>query len=235
MKKTALLFLLSVTLLPQKALSQELLEDVVIEILLYISYYAIVGNYSAEDHLYNDLTNYPYENSKAGNYSSSDEHKAKYFRVDLANHVMFAGNDVYGDHLDIKVRPFRYFYLQSNFFQTVDFSKATNDPSLSAFTFSFCYDRLRFQKLNLGLTLGINYARSHTSKVKFSGGFNFEWFVTNPVSLHSSVSWGGLNYENFESQVRYHYKRTFVSAGYEMLKVHDPRYHFVTTGLGVYF
>ena len=157
-KKTVLLFLLSVMLFPSKALSQEL-DNIFSEILLFISYYAIIGNYSAEDHLYNDLTNYPYENKKAGNYSSSDDHKTKYFRVDLANHIMFASNDVYGNHLDMKVRPFRYFYLQSNFFHAVDFSKTTKDPSLSLFTFSFCYDRLRFQKLNLGLMMGINYAR----------------------------------------------------------------------------
>ena len=233
-KKTALLFMLSVMLFPSKALSQELMNEIFAEILLYISYYAIVGNYSAEDHLYNDLTNYPYENKKAGNYSSSDDHKAKYFRVDLANHVMFAGNDVYGNHFDMKVRPFRYFYLQSNFFQAIDLSKTTKDPSLSLFTFSFCYDRLRFQKLNLGFMMGINYDRSHTSRIKFSGGFNFEWFVVNPLSLHSFVSWSS-NYEIFESQVRYHCKRVFFSAGYETLKVYDPRYHFVTTGLGAYF
>ena len=230
-KKTTLLILLFVTLFPSRALSQEL-NDVFAEILLYISYYVVVGNYSAEDHLYNDLTNYPYENKKSGNYLSSDDSETKYFRVDLANHIMFAGNDVYGDHLDIKIRPFRYFYLQSNVFQTVDLNKTTNDPSLSVFTFNFCYDRLRFQKLNLGLMMGINYG--HTSKVNFSGGFNFEWFVVNPLSLHSSVSWSS-NYENFESQVRYHYKRVFFSAGYETLKVYDPRYHFITTGLGAYF
>lgn len=56
--------------------------------LLFVTYYAAIGNYSAENQLYNNLSNYPYCDSfMYGNYESAntDPPSGKIFRIDLAH------------------------------------------------------------------------------------------------------------------------------------------------------
>lgn len=204
------------------------------ELILYLSLYPLVGNYYMEDHLYNNLTDYPYQYGQTGNYINSDDSEIRYFRVDMENHTLFSNNNNYGDHFKIKVRLFQYFYLQSDFFQIVEFNRASDFPSHSVLNISFCYDRLRFQKFNLGWAVGMSYVGNRTKKAGISGGFNAEWFFLKCLSLQSSVRWSRHSVDNFESQFRYHHKRILFSVGYETIKVISPRFHFLTAGVGVY-
>jgi hypothetical protein len=243
MKRTISIFLLSGILFPTEIPAQNYTlpfdepSNIFFEILLYASVYSIVGSYYYEDHLHNRLTDYPCHRGNTGNYTGSEDAPEKYFRIDLENHFLFGENNTFGDQLDLKIRPFQYFYLQSDFFQTVRFNSAADYPSHSIFNVSFCYDRLRFQKFNLGWMIGLTYVGNRVRKAGFSAGFNLDWFMLKPLSIHSSVNWGIVSHEpvnNFEIQAKYHYRRCFFAGGYETLKVLSPRYHFVSAGFGIY-
>ena len=192
-KNTILLGLILTFIVPSKSVAQtynsafDEPSDILFEILLYLSVYPLVGNYNTEDHLYNNLTDYPYKQDKTGNYIDSDISEKRHFRLDLENHILFAKDNNYGNRLNVKIRPFQYFYLQSGFYQIVEFNKASDFPSYSVFNINFCYDRLRFQRFNLGWTAGINYVGNRTKKIGVSGGFNTNWFFLKYLSLHSSV------------------------------------------------
>ena len=211
--------------------------NILFELLLYVSFYPIVGNYYMENHLYNNISDYPFQSIKKGNYIDSDVSKPKHFRIDIENHFLFSNEKDYGDHFKIKIRPFHFFYLQSDFFQIIGFNKNKNYPSFSVFNFSFCYDRLRFQRFDLGWTGGLNYVGNRIQKAGISGGFNMNWFVFQYLSINSSVKWGLISKKpvnNFETQIKFHPKNYFVSIGYETLKAIYVRYHFLSVGIGVY-
>jgi hypothetical protein len=35
---------------------------------MYLTYYSIIGNYDIENHLHNNLSNYPYDSNLSGNF-----------------------------------------------------------------------------------------------------------------------------------------------------------------------
>jgi hypothetical protein len=39
---------------------------------MYLTYYSIIGNYDIENHLHNNLSNYPYDSNLSGNFENSD-------------------------------------------------------------------------------------------------------------------------------------------------------------------
>lgn len=235
--------LLIVSLMPYKAFSQgytssfDKPSDIFLEFLLYVSLYPIVGNYQTEDHLHHYLSDYPYQYSNIGNYADPEDMELRNFRIDLENHFLFSENNTYGDHFALRVYPFQYFYFLSNFYQITVFDKEKDFPSSTFFDAMFCYDRLRFQRFNLGWMIGMNYVGNNVNKIGFSGGFNLDWFIFNHFSIQSSANWGINNKENintFESQLKYHYKKVFFSAGYETIKAQSVRHHFLKAGIGVY-
>ena len=208
---------------------------------LFVTYYAIIGNYSAENHLYNNLSNYPYcDKSISGNYESAntDPPSGKIFRVDLADQFLYNNESLYGNHLKFKIRPFQYFYLQADYFRLTEKNRTFNEYSdLSLFNFNLCYDRIRLEKFNMGWTLGCNYIGSDVMKAGFSYGLNTELFVTKNFSLNGSAKWSLINQAHvneFEFQGKYHLKRCFLSLGYEHLIIGAPTYDFISMGGGIY-
>lgn len=239
MKKAILISLLLGTLFPAKTLSQDYMyydePDILFEFLFYLSLYPVIGYYNGEDHLYNCLTCYPYNIGKTGNYTAAEDAPEKYFRIDLENHILFNGNNAFGNHLDIKVRPLKYFYLRADFFYAGESNNATECllwRSHSPFNIHLCYDRLRFQKFNLGWMAGISHEKNSEQKTGFSAGFNLDWFVLPPLSVHSSVNWGVAS--NIEIHAKYHIKRCFFAGGYDTLEALSVRHHFVSAGFGLY-
>jgi hypothetical protein len=208
---------------------------------LYISYYSLVGNYGGEDHLHSDLTRYPYYNRWSGNYESRDSMPAerRRFRLDLENKLLYNLVDIGGNHLKAKIRPFQFFYLQADYFQLVEVVRPQESVSnLALFNFTFCYDRLRFEKFNLGWALGVNYVASDVQKVGISAGLNADVFLFQNFSLYGSMKWCSVNHNpvnELEIQCRFHKNRYFYTIGYEHLKIGSPTYNFLTAGVGIYF
>jgi hypothetical protein len=214
--------------------------NIVGQIFLYVTYYTVVGNYKMEKHLHSKLTKYPYYKQSSGNYENADTGitgKNK-FRFDINNQFLYSNKDLLGNHLKVKVRPFQYFYLQVDYFELKEFNQATTKyDHLSLYNFNFCYDRLRFEKFNLGWSLGINYLANDVKKAGFSYGLNTAIFITKPVSLHGTIKGSWINRQpvhQFEVLAKYHTNRFFIAAGYERLKIATPQYHFLSLGAGVY-
>ena len=207
----------------------------------YLTAYTSIGDYKNEDHLYNPLSPYPYFNGKSGNYEKIDDESVlkKQLRFDIENHFLYSNNASFGNHLKGKFRPFQYFYLQTDYRTLIEndkFSKTTSN--LSLFQFNFGYDRLRFEKFNLGWTLGATYIANDINKAGFSYGLNTDIFAFKKVSFNSAMIWSkinGLPVNSFEFRGKYHQKNHFFSMGYENLRIASPSYNYATFGLGYYF
>lgn len=199
----------------------------------------MIGNYGTEDHLHNRVSKYPYRNGIDGNYTRSDSaNMHKGIRLDIEDHFLSSGKDLYGNHLKAKLRPFHLFYFQTEMFQLFEYDKMLNRyDNLQLYNVDFCYDRLRSQHINLGFTMGVNYIANDVKKGGFAFGLNTEFFVTKPVSLYACVKWSSVNgnpVNTIELKGKYHIKNFFISAGYQYLKIASPSYRFLSVGLGIY-
>jgi hypothetical protein len=214
--------------------------EVVVQGLLFVTYYAAIGNYIGEEHLHNNLTRYPYCNTFSGNYVSTDSDPAssKILRFDFEALFLYSNRDLLGNHLKLKIRPVKYFYLQGDFFQFTENSTINrNQSTLSLFNFNLCYDRIRFENFNLGWTLGASYLGNNVRKAGFSYGLNTDIFISKNVSLFSSMKWSSINnapVNELEFQCRYHRRNYFFTVGYEHLKIAAPTYDFISAGGGFY-
>jgi hypothetical protein len=204
-------------------------------------YYTAFGNYEKENHLYNSLTSYPYCNYLAGNYSAADTSliKAKYYRLDVQNQFLFSQDDIYGNHLKLKFRPSQMVYLMADYTEMIEYIKDEKDyANLSMVNLNVGYDRLRFERFNLGWTMGLKYIPNTVNDIGLSFGFTTDIFVAKPLSLTGAIRWSRVNQvliSESELLARYHIGRCFISAGFEHLKIGTPTYYFISAGGGIYF
>ncbi|MBF6641556.1 hypothetical protein IVB69_08690 [Flavobacterium sp. J49] len=213
-----------------------------VEITWGIFKYGFIGDYKHEDHLYSNLTDYPYYNKESGNYENYEvneaENSKKNFRFDLQNNLLYSTKDLYANHFKLKIRPFQYFYVQTDFRQIFEKNKATHATDrLSLFNFNLGYDRVRLENFNLGWTIGSIYVGNEVKKAGFSFGLNTEIFIGHNISLLAAAKWSTINSQPvhvYELEAKYHVKRGFVSLGYEHLKIASPTYNFVSLGGGIY-
>ncbi len=225
--------------------NDSVLGGAIADILFYASYgvfkYGIIGDYKNEDHLNSHLTTYPYYNGKSGNFESADtlsvsKNKA---RLDLENNFVYNSSSLFGNHLKAKIRPFQYFYLQSDFHQLFEIDKIDNTASrLSIFQFNINYDRIRLEKFNFGWSLGATYVGNEVKKAGLACGINTEYFMGNRISFLAAAKWSqinGLPVNTYELQGKFHKKNYFFSLGMEHLKIATPTYSIVALGGGIYF
>lgn len=219
-----------------------LIVEILTEAFLYITYYSFIGNYEAEYHLQNELTEYPYFNNELqGNYlyDYSEKIPDKPIRLDIQNDLLLSLTNTQGNNLKAKFRPSRYFYLQGDYIQLIEFNTVSGSNSyLSIFSLNFGYDRLRFEKFNLGWTIGANYVGNGVDKFGFNYGLNTEFFLIKNLSFYGSMRLGEINNVSvnvFELKAKYHKNRFAYSVGYENLKIGSPIYNFGTLGLSIYF
>jgi hypothetical protein len=213
--------------------------EAVARMTLFVTYHSLIGNHKIEEHFKNDLTDYPYLNSvSSGNYEYLEVSPRKKIRLELENSFLTSFTDIYGNHLKVKCRASKYFYLQSDYFQLIDTeNRDDNNSSLALFNFNLGYDRLRFEKVNVGWTLGIKYAGSDVKETGASFGLNMDIFLGKPISLYTSMRWGVINtvpVNEFELKLKYHKTNHFLSFGYEHAKIGTPNYHFLSAGAGIY-
>ena len=221
------------------------LVKVAAEVLLYATYgvfkYGIIGDYHNENHLYSNLTPYPFYNGKSGNFEKGDtlsitKNKA---RLDIENSFVYNSNTLFGNHLKVKIRPFQYFYLQTDFHQLFEFDKIDNTNSrFSLFQFNINYDRIRFEKFNFGWNLGATYVGNEVKKGGFAYGLNAEYFMDNRISIFASAKWCSINnapLNTYELLGKFYRKNCFFSLGLEHLKMASPTYTLVALGGGINF
>lgn len=209
----------------------------------YTFLYGGIGDYENENHLFSILSPYPYFDNKTGNYMKYDEkyeeESRDIMRFDVENHFLYENNASFGNHMKGKFRPFQYFYLQTDYRALIERDKFAKTTShLSLFQFNFGYDRLRFEKFNLGWTLGATYIANDINKAGFSYGLNTDIFAFKKVSFNCAMIWSKINrlpVNSFELRGKYHRKNHFFSMGFENLKIASPSYNYATFGAGMYF
>lgn len=204
-----------------------------------IVYVSAVGIYGTEYHLHNNLTHYPYQSIKTGNYTTlyNESDKVSKVRLDVHNSFLLNTESIYGNHLNLKFRPIKYLYLKADYRELLEILSNQSNEHLSLFHATLTYDRIRFPVFNLAYSIGANYMGSGVNKSGFTYGFNLESFAINNLSLYSEFLWSKINAQNvntIELRASYHIKRWKLSLGYEYLRIAQPRYNFLTLGFGVY-
>lgn len=200
--------------------------------------YGLVGDYSEEEHLDNNLTPYPFYTTELGNYEPFDSVAKNNFRVDLENHFLYNSNDLYGNHMKAKIHPFQYFYVQADFRQLIEQPLDGGHDQLSLFHFNFCYDRIRFEQFNLGWNLGASYVGNEVKKAGFCYGLSADYFMTNRLSFGASAKWSRINQQpvnTYEFQGKFHRRNYFFALGFQHLKIATPTFNFLSLGGGIYF
>ena len=86
------------------------------------SFYYTIGDYGNEKHLYSRLTKYPYFDGESGNFQKENDsiQNGNVMRFDVENHFLYSNNNLFGNHLKAKFRPFQYFYLQSDYRELIE-------------------------------------------------------------------------------------------------------------------
>jgi len=163
--------------------------------IFYGTVYTFIGDYATETHLSNRLTRYPFEHRSAGNYINQDSvAKPKYFRIDIENQFLYHSDNLFGNHLKVNIRPFQYFYFQTNIFllnEIDDFNRTRS--SLHLYNLEFCYDRVRTERFNFGFSLGVNYIGNDVQMAGFAHGLSAELFLLQSFSVYTC---GKLSYIN---------------------------------------
>lgn len=216
-----------------------LLFDVLVNVGLGVFKYGLIGDYTMEDHLYHKLSEYPFYNDRSGNYDSSDSIvERRQFRLDFEDKFLYSNNDLLGNHMNLKIRPFQYFYLQADFRQIAEINRIDNtNNSLSLFHFNFCYDRVRLGKFDLGWSLGASYVGNEVKKGGFSYGLSASYFMNRHFSFSGSAKWSTINQQPvnaFEIEGKLHKGNYFFTGGFEHLKIASPNYNFIALGGGIY-
>jgi hypothetical protein len=228
--------------------SSNLADDVegvaaVIQVFGYLTYgvfkYGLIGDYTNENHLQNNLNLHPFSQNGRGNYSETDSLGTKTFRLDLENKYISGASLYKGNHLDVKIRPSKYFYLRTDYYQLFEKNSFTNqNDKLTLLFFNFAYDRVRLENFNLGWTLGASYVASGVDRAGFSYGLNAEYFLQKNISLSVDSKWSSINkspVNSLELKGKYFKKNFFGSLGYERLKIGTPVYNLIGIGGGIYF
>lgn len=228
--------------------SEHFLGSLFLNVFYYATYWTFIGSPN-EDHLSNKLTPYPYyDDFSSGNFEKSEQRDTlaiegrrpkSRFRVDIEESLLFNSRQLYGNYLEVKVRPSKYFYIQADLHQLQERSNFnSNNSSLSLYYFNFGYDRVRTKRFNLGWTLGASYVANNVRKAGVSFGLDTDVFLSKQISLGASTKWSSINsrpVNSFEVQGRYHINRFAISMGYDYLKIGSPSYKFFKVGGGIYF
>lgn len=201
--------------------------------------YGLLGDYNNEDHLHNKLSAYPFYDTASGNYAPTDADTGKKnFRIDLEDKFLYSNNDLFGNHLNVKIRPFQYFYVQTDFHQLFEINRIDNTNNrLSLFHFNLCYDRIRMGKFDLGWSLGASYVGNEVRKGGFSYGLSAHYFMTKNFSFSGNAKWSKINQRPvnaLEFEAKFHRKNYFFTGGFEHLKIATPTYNFIAVGGGIY-
>lgn len=205
----------------------------------YATYGVLIGDYINEEHLRNNLNSHPFSENGRGNYSENDTISKINFRLDIENKFLTSGNTVSANHLDFKIRPTKYFYLKTDWYQLSEYNIFTKKrDQLSLCYFNFAYDRIRTENFNLGWTIGASYVGNEVRKSGFSYGVNAEYFLNINVSIAADCKWSSINenpVNSYEIKGKYFKKNYFATVGYERLKISTPVYNFIGIGAGISF
>jgi hypothetical protein len=223
--------------------AESILIDIVTTVFYYTAWgaikYGAIGDYKNEKHLLNNVTAYPYSGSVSGDYTSKDRLWNGNFRIDIEEAFLYNSNNLYGNHLKVKIRPTQLFYVQADARNLFEKNPIINSNyNLFLADLALCYDRIRFDRFNFGWKLGVSYVGNEVHKFGFAYGLNANYFIRNNISFSGSTKWSSINscaVNSYELETKYHKKRGVYVFGYENSKIGTPTYNYIKLGAGFYF
>lgn len=205
----------------------------------YASYGILIGDYKNETHLQNNLNNHPFSDNGLGNYSETDTISKTNFRLDIESKYLSAGSTFQGNHLDVKIRPSKYFFVATDWYQLYEYNTFTKkNDALSLYYFNVAYDRFRLENFNIGWTMGASYVGNEVRLGGFSYGLNAECFLNSKVSISADVKWSKINQNpvnSYQLKGKYFKNNCFGTISFERLKIATPVYNFIGIGAGISF
>ncbi|AUC85723.1 hypothetical protein CW731_10680 [Polaribacter sp. ALD11] len=168
-----------------------------------------------------EISNYPYKESKYGNFVYTDATNYNITRFDVYNHFLIESKNLYGNDIGVDFRFLKRFALDINY---TTFSEKVNGKrdSFNMFSTLLKYHRIRTQRFDAWFGLGFRRIFNDVKETRFLMGFGGELFIAKPISLVASHKWATVNSKsvrNTKLLLKYNIKNYRISSGYEHYKL----------------
>lgn len=168
-----------------------------------------------------EISNYPYKESKYGNFIYTDATNYNITRFDLYNRFLIESKNLYGNDIGVDFRFLKRFALDLNYTDFLENRNSKRD-SFKMFSTLLKYHRIRTQRFDVWFGLGFRHIFNDVKETGFLRGFGGEIFIAKPISLAVSHTWATVNNQsvrNTKLLLKYHIKNYRISSGYEHYKL----------------
>jgi hypothetical protein len=168
-----------------------------------------------------EISNYPYKESKYGNFIYTDATNYNSTRFDLYNRFLIESKSLYGNDIGVDFRFLKRFALDVNYTAFLEKRNGKRD-SFKMFSTLLKYHRIRTQRFDVWFGLGFRHIFNDVKETGFLMGFGGEIFIAKPISLATSHTWATVNNQsvrNTKLLLKYHINNYRISSGYEHYKL----------------
>ena len=184
-----------------------------------------------------EISNYPYKESKYGNFVYTGATNYNITRFDVYNHFLIENNHLYGNDFGVDFKFLKRFSLDVNY---TTFSEKVNGKtdSFNMFSTLLKYHRIRTQRFDAWFGLGFRHVFNDVKETRFLMGFGGEVFIAKPISLVASHKWATVNSQSVKNTrllLKYHIKNYRIAAGYEYYKLGVSKINAFSIGVEASF
>ncbi|WP_299063348.1 hypothetical protein [uncultured Polaribacter sp.] len=199
---------------------------------------AIESEFEKEGKMHNaEISNYPYKESKSGNFIYTDSINYKITRFDIYNHILIENKNLYGNDLGVNFRFLKRFAIDINYTTFLEKVEGKKD-SFNMYSALLKYYRIRTQRFDAWFGLGATHIANNVNETGFTFGFGGEIFIKKPISLVGSHKWTTIHQESIRNTkllLKYHIKNYRISSGYEHYKLAVSKINTFSLGVEISF
>lgn len=164
-----------------------------------------------------EISNYPYKESKYGNFVYTDSLNYNLVRFDVYNRFLVESKNLFSIDIGVDFRFFKRFSMNGNY--TIFLEKVKDQiDSFNMFSALLKYHRIRTQHFDAWFGIGVRRIFNDVKETRFLMGLGGEVFIVKPISFVTSHKWATVNDQFVRSTkllLKYHAKKYRFSAGYE--------------------
>jgi hypothetical protein len=185
------------------------------------------------------LTPYPYSADHLGEFAYEPSRKDKTFRLQISSEYLSNQNRIKGTYSKIDIQFAKRFGLTADcvsLSENIPILSHTDEYAHS--TFLVNYYRIRTEKMSLWYGMGLRYAMNGIHKAGFAYSLGTRIFIKKPLSLESHLTGSKINgssINQFGNKVKYHFKQSYFSLGWNLWTLGSEKIGTFATGLGIYF
>lgn len=147
-------------------------------------------------------------------------------------------SDLQGNYFRTELQFAKRFSLMGDITKLVEQNPNVPNTEYTQYTMMANYYRLRGRRWSIWYGIGARYIGEGIDKFGFAYNFGTRIYVTKPLSLETSFIGSDVNgsaVHHFNSHVKWHLNRFYISAGYDKHKISSSDFHMFGTGIGIYF